>query len=313
MRTKKSSRTVIRVTAFWGPDCWDGDVRETLRRCRAIAAGQYGLISRSQALGAGMSRRQLEGVLRAGGWEVILPAVYCIAGVPPSREQDLLAAALWAGPEAAVSHVSAGELWELSDLRSERVDVTSARKLKSRAVVVHQSRLGEEQISRVKAIPVTDPTRTLLDLGSQVPLTHVDLLTTRFEAWARQGRNGVTAWRKLLDLRDPNTGLTDTDFEMRLFQLLRDGGLPLPVPQYVIRHDGVFVARPDFAYPRQRVAIEAESAQWHLGREAWEKDLRRRNALIALGWLVLHSWNDLIYRGDRVVEEIGNVLATRRV
>ena len=47
-------------------------------------------------------------------------------------------------------------------------------------------------------------------------------------------------------------------------------------------------ARLDFAYPGQRVAIEVDGARHHSGRAAWERDLRRRSRLTAMGWRIIH-------------------------
>jgi very-short-patch-repair endonuclease len=71
--------------------------------------------------------------------------------------------------------------------------------------------------------------------------------------------------------------------------LIRKYGLPRPVPQFrVFDEVGRFVARPDFAYPQAKVAVEAPSYAFHHDRQQWEKDQRRLNLLVASGWRVIY-------------------------
>lgn len=72
------------------------------------------------------------------------------------------------------------------------------------------------------------------------------------------------------------------------------------------------MAIPDFAYPEHRVAIETDGYRWHTGRRKWQHDLARRNALVALGWLVIHVTDeDLNSASNRVVEVISATLLDR--
>jgi very-short-patch-repair endonuclease len=52
----------------------------------------------------------------------------------------------------------------------------------------------------------------------------------------------------------------------------------------VIRHQGVFVARVDAAYPELRIAIEYDSYEHHTGKLALVRDTDRRNRLLRIGW-----------------------------
>ncbi|MFI5046146.1 MAG: hypothetical protein ACHQIG_03705 [Acidimicrobiia bacterium] len=73
-----------------------------------------------------------------------------------------------------------------------------------------------------------------------------------------------------------------------LVDVLLAHGLPEPTRQYVIRDvTGAFVARVDLAYPELRIAIEYDSYQEHVGKQQLVRDSRRRNAITALGWIVL--------------------------
>lgn len=68
---------------------------------------------------------------------------------------------------------------------------------------------------------------------------------------------------------------------------LIQGGLE-PVPQHVVLDAaGRFVARIDLALVRDRLALEYDGRAAHGSPEAFVRDRRRQNDLVALGWRVL--------------------------
>lgn len=88
--------------------------------------------------------------------------------------------------------------------------------------------------------------------------------------------------------------------------------LKAPLRQYEISYEGRFIKRPDFAYPEEMVAIEADSAAWHLGREYWQRDLAVNNQLAALGWIVLRfTWHQVVKEPSSVADTISGVLRSR--
>jgi very-short-patch-repair endonuclease len=73
-------------------------------------------------------------------------------------------------------------------------------------------------------------------------------------------------------------------------------------PQVTIR-DGDVTARPDLVDRRLLMAFEADSFEWHGGREALASDARRYNRLVIAGWMVLRfSWEDVMFHADEVRE-----------
>ena len=97
--------------------------RGSERRVRELAGTQFGVISAEQAVAAGMSRAAISRRVRDGLWERRLPGVYRIAGVPESDRQVAIAAALWAGEGALVSHGSAGVLWGIDGVRGPKTEL----------------------------------------------------------------------------------------------------------------------------------------------------------------------------------------------
>lgn len=104
---------------------------------------------------------------------------------------------------------------------------------------------------------------------------------------------------------------SDSDFEVRLLQVLRDGGLPAPVRQQHFYDDDGFIARVDFVYPIARVIIEADSYRHHGGRQDWEDDNDRRARLTALGYRIIPiTWRMVNDRPAEVCSRVARSLRT---
>ncbi len=138
----------------------------------AIAGSQMGLISRQQAHRAGMSDRQIRSRVAHGLWQPLHPSVFLLGLTPISDEQRLLAATL--ATSAVVSHASAGWLAGLLDRPPSEVHVLGDRTASHRreGIVVHRvADLLPSDRTRLRGIPSTSPTRTLLDLAGMMDET----------------------------------------------------------------------------------------------------------------------------------------------
>ena len=125
----------------------------------------------------------------------------------------------------------------------------------------------------------------------------------------RQGRNGAGALRKILDEYAADARLTDSDREKMMMQIFRRHGLPKPIPQYVVRHNGRFIARVDAALPQYKISFEYQSYQWHMGKRAIERDNRRRRKLQAVQWTEIGvTGADLRSGGAEMCAEIFEII-----
>ncbi len=244
-------------------------------------------------------------MVASGSLRIELPGVYAVVGAPRGREQRLMAALLWAGEGASISHRSAAELWGFDGFRAPRAaELTSPRRLRHAKAICHRSRLTTQETTRIGRIRVTDPARTLLDLGAvaaeaEVRVAVDDALRGRLTTGARlkerlsaAGPTGRSGWGVLRGLLEEP--VAESVLERRLLRVLRRAGLPRPVTQHAIREGSRLIARADFAYPAAKLAIEAEGWRYHGGPEAFRRDLARRNRITSAGWTVLHAvWLDL--------------------
>ena len=77
------------------------------RHLPALLKQQDDVLSRPQALAAGYTRGSIQRAVADGRWQQLLPDVFLVHPQPPNRRQRVNAAALWAGPEAAIDAESA--------------------------------------------------------------------------------------------------------------------------------------------------------------------------------------------------------------
>ena len=97
-----------------------------------LAVRRLALVTRPQALAAGMSPGQIKRRVSSGLWVRVNRGVYRLGGAPPSREQDWLAACLAAGRGAVVSHRGAAVLWGLRGVAWRAPEIT-CRAMRSRS------------------------------------------------------------------------------------------------------------------------------------------------------------------------------------
>ena len=296
-----------------------------------IAARQYGVLSLRQARMAGLTEKAVRVRLERGVLERDLPRVLRMSGSPRSWRQRIMAACLYAGPGALVSHRTAAVVWGLDGFQPGIIEISVTKSMKppARSMVFHRfAEIPRTDATYFALLPVTTPARTLLDLGRVVSLQEVEFgldsalrlkLASMDELWdvlrrhAKRGRGGVRCLRTLLAARAVRSTPSDSPLETRLFNLIAGSTLPLPVRQYPIIEEGVEIRRIDLAYPDERVAIEAHSFQHHFGRAAWLDDARRENFLVARGWRVLRVVDEDVRQRPRwVLDQIRRAILCER-
>jgi hypothetical protein len=298
-----------------------------LRSVEHLAARQFGVISRAQVLALGMTPRMVGRRKAIGEWEAMLPGVFRIVAVPISFRQRAMATALWAGPDALISHRSAATLALMEGVRRPTtIDITigSHRRLAHDGVTVHTTgdRIPADR-SAAGSIPVTSPLRTVLDLAAFLDPVALEvaiecclrrgLFTVgqlRWRADARLGRGvaGSAELHRLLGRRD--LGRSDSAWEVRLGAALVAGGLPAPERQLRVRTvHGDF--RVDVGYGGSPVvAFEYDSDRWHSTVHRRHADAARRNALRAAGVVVIEVTSALM-RDERALVQLAQHVLLR--
>jgi hypothetical protein len=297
-------------------------VEESLRQW---LQGHHAVISRSEARRLGASDSLIRSKLDRGDWVRIHQGIYRLAAAPTSHHQDLRAACLIANGRAVVSHASAAWLWGLQRDPPARPEVTVAAGFqhgqRDRWVTVHRSKdLDWSRIVIRRTIPVTNPLRTLVDLGASVAtdtlatavdvglatrLVTVEGLVAELSRVGRRGRPGPGALRLLLAGRGFVGVPHPSVLEGKTLGLIKAAGLADPEREFNTGPDGEF--RLDFAFPIIRFAIEVDGYVWHFTPEHLQRDHARRNQLQRDGWVVLvYTWRDITAEPARVVREIAS-------
>lgn len=296
-----------------------------------LAASQYGLLTRAQASSLGATPKMIERRLRAGRWAVMAPGVYSLPGMAPSWRRDLVTACLQAGPEAVVSHEAAAALHGLETFLPGPVVVTLPHGDHQRQRVgrLRQSTdLGLRHRTVTDGIPVTTVARTLVDLAA---CTHpvrlgtaldsaltarscsLEDVRTCLEELRRPGKRGLRRLGALVDARGDGRVPAPSTLERRLKRVLSEGGLPAPVREHELPWTRDTPGRVDFAYPRARVIIEADSRRWHTRERDFEADRRRDRQAQLAGWDVYRfTWDDLRTCPEDVVATVRRALAVSR-
>lgn len=293
------------------------------QRCSQIAARQYGIIARRQALEAGLTIRQIDRMVSSSRWRRVLPATYALGTASTSLRQRAMGGIQWAGASAAAACETACALRRFADSLTHPIEISSPHRLTSRQVVVHRVQpwvAGEIELA--DGIPVTSMERTLVDMAGRElaprlqelldealrrSLTTVDRLDSYVRGNCGNGRHGPASLRLLMPQYMNGGGFSESILETRLRRLLDDSPLPKPVAQYVVRNGDRFVARVDFAWPGLKVAVEAVGRKPHEGQ--WDRDVARMNGLNLCGWTVIFvTWEDLHLRPRETLMSIARAL-----
>jgi hypothetical protein len=126
-----------------------------------------------------------------------------------------------------------------------------------------------------------------------------------------QGKAGTGIMARLLERGVWNAD-TQSELERQALALFRRFGLPTPKCQYLVVEGDRSLGTVDFAWPRAKLIVEAEGFQFHSGREAWESDIARYNALVLHGWRVVRlTQADLQDEASAFARALANVLGDR--
>jgi len=115
-------------------------------------------------------------------------------------------------------------------------------------------------------------------------LTTVDDLAVAVYAGRRRG---AAKLRQALPLVRQGAS---SDLETLQRLAMRADGLPEPELDFdVFTESGMFLGCSEFAFPRHKVAMECEGDQHRTDRAQWNRDIRKYQAYMEAGWLVVRA------------------------
>ncbi len=254
--------------------------------------------------------------LRSSGWRRLRQDIYADASLPVDHGLVIAGAAVTLPASALIAGRSAAWLYSVDQaLPDDPVDVLVPCRVSWRTpagVSVHRQAIPPSDVATLGRRRLTTPARTCVDIARwyetlvAVPLIDAMLATQLVHAadlrtqLAHARGHHLNRARTTLALCDPRA---ESPPESVLRVRLVLAGVPAPVPQYEVRHQGTFVARVDLGWPASRVAVEYDGV-WHGGPAQLARDRRRLNALVAAGWTVIHVTATDLGNLDRVIGQL---------
>ena len=223
-----------------------------------------------------------------------------------------MAAVLFGGPEAALSHRAAGAEWMLRRWSGRPAITVPSRRRRSGLIEIHCSVLPADERTVLDGIPITTWPRTLLDLATV--LDHDALIRGLNEADAREltdplsltallerhrGERGAGALRRALDEASRGHGITRGELEERFAAFARSSGLPAPLLNAPVQADDRHCFA-DALWPEARLIVELQSVRFHGTAAAMSADAERTRRLTLAGYHVVYvTWRQLAGRAER--------------
>jgi predicted transcriptional regulator of viral defense system len=273
---------------------------DTDRRIAELAARQHGVVARGQLVALGLSEDAIERRLAAGRLHRLHRGVYAVGHTVLKVEGRWMAATLAA--DGVLSHATAAAAWELRPLGTGAIHVTvagTAGRLRRGGIRVHRSRtLTPDDTTTRRAIPITTPLRTIIDLAATLkgrPLEHaLDRAEQRgLLDFAELHRRPIPpSLQAVLSLYIAGTTPTRNELEERFLRLCDDHGLPRPNVNTRIEGHEV-----DFVWRDKRLIVEVDGYAYHRSPSAFEADRERDVTLALAGWQVRRfTWTQITRR-----------------
>ncbi|MBV9253016.1 MAG: hypothetical protein JO054_02195 [Actinobacteria bacterium] len=250
-------------------------------------------------------------------WVQLFPGVYLVGSGPPTWLQRQYGACLAAGPDSSASHRGSIATWQLDGYNEGVVELTTTQTAcpRPKGVVLHRTLRWDDADRRVhRLVPVTSINRSLIDYGAVAPrilveravedairrgLTNEGALRRRLAQIGGPGCRGSGVLRWVLDNR-PEGRPARSGFEVMLLDVIREYGLPMPVRNYPVVHNGIIIAELDLAYLGPMIDLEAKGAKWHSTRRQVQRDQERCEDLRSIGWTILDFDYDEVVRRPEV-------------
>jgi hypothetical protein len=288
------------------------------------------MVSRTEALTV-VRHHVIDHAIRGRHLYRLFPGVYADPARIAEPKLRARAALRYAGPDAALSHVTALGVWRLPGGALDgpvHLLVPAERRLRGGAgLLLHRRRgftvAGPEVVTRA-GLPTCRVEPSVIDSW---PLLPGD---TRRAAVIASVAERLTTPERLLSVVDTNHSIPDRQELLRLVNLLAAGcrselelwgydhvftGPDMPrVERNVPMRIGSRTIYLDAFCPDARVNFELDGAKYHTSRRDRERDARRDAALAAMGIVVVRLTHDqLVGSPDLVRAQIRAIVAARGV
>lgn len=258
-----------------------------------------------------MSSAAASRVFQSRTWIAITPRVARLAGAPCTEAQQVLAAVLDAGHDAALSHYSAARWWGLEGCSLTPVTLTTTRRGQRQTNLgdTHRVRrlparwtaeLGGVRVVRpellaMQLFDVASPGRAerLVERLWSLRLLSGDSIARCLDDLGERGRNGTAGLRRYLQPRGRGYTPPATGLEGRTMQILDQAGIPMR--RQVDSGADVWTGRVDFRHESLPVIVEVQSEMYHAALSDRLADQCRITALRTAGFTVVEVWDNTVW------------------
>jgi very-short-patch-repair endonuclease len=247
--------------------------------------------------------------------------VYAVGYEPLTHQGRWMAAVLAAGPDAALSHRTAGALWKILPRWALLPEVTRPRKFgRIDDFVGHYVRLPADELTVQDGIPVTTPPRTVFDCAAVLKLRPLERMFHELEVRELRdalsvpdlierhpGHRGVANLQTVMGSKEPG-GVTRNEFEEAFVALLDAHALPRPRMNASLWVRGRFFEA-DAVWEDQQLIVELDGGGVHRTERAFQSDRQRDRILLAEGWRTPRvTWHQLRDEPGEVAADLRRVL-----
>jgi hypothetical protein len=286
----------------------------------SIASQQHGVVSRTDLLEVGVSRKAINHRMTTGRLHQVHRGVYAVGHRALSADGVRMAAVLAAAPNGVLSHRSAAALWGFT--QSSVIEVTANRGRRPRqGIRVRRIPFQPDEVTRVRGIRVTTVPRTLFDLAALLPRHQIERAINEAEVRrltdklslpdlvARYPRRkGVWVIEAILDKIAAGFAIPRHEIESLFLELVDRAGLPRPEVNAYLLVAGIWIEC-DCVWREHRVIVELDGRATHDTAAAFERDRARDRRLAARGWrLVRITWRQLAEEPEAVASDLRAIL-----
>ena len=302
-------------------------------------ARQLGILTSAQLESDGATTwRSRKALVLAGAYERAGPDLFVRPETfdDPRLEwwRDALLLLMRTMPGSRFSRQCAAALWGLDGFEPPvAISVDVDRHRRARMANVHHPRTPRPAAWSA-GLPVTDAVTTMVEMGAGLgprnrwagdlrPIAPIDLVELAVESALRLGLVDLIAladgaspagWAptllaQVLDRRPVDAPPTESYLETRAVQLFREGNLPDPERQVVIRDErGQFVARVDFRFGG--TVVECDGREHHAREGSFERDRERWDRLQALGLRpMVFTYDHIERKRRRTLDLLGQTMS----
>ena len=137
-----------------------------------LAADRFGLVTLADTRAVGYRDSSVAQMARRGRLERVSQGVYRIPFMPGGQLGPYMEAAVWpVGVRGVLSHETALDLWEVSDVNPAKIHITvpSAHRTQREvpaSYVVHREDLDAGEVSEIEGVPVVTLERAIRDCAA---------------------------------------------------------------------------------------------------------------------------------------------------